>query len=345
MKNVIYDLSAMIYSGALAGHSKNWCNTVGFPTGGLYKVLNQFFTDKKNGYNVIFVLDSRRDNTIRRQRYPQYKANRADAKTPLEKEKVGLQFEYINEIIDKLGIAKLQKETYEADDLIYSIVASFPNENFLIRADDSDLKDVMLINKNNQMKSVVGRGDIRNTGRSAIFNKICFGDISDNYPALSRQGQQVMNSLFSLDPNIIFGNYPSLELVTKLSKGSNDVVEEIARNIFLATPKLIKIDEIPVTNLNEVEMELILNALGCKSILKRGLGKERDYSSPKVKEEMIRLSSKISPELRQSLLSKNRKMDSSVIEDKEDNNSTSDMSWTTKDNSLDDIIKVLGGNV
>lgn len=342
MKHVIYDLSAILYSGALAGHSKSWCNTVGFPTGGLYKFFNQFFTDKKNGYNVIVALDSRRDNTIRRQKYPEYKANRANTKTPLEKEKVGLQFEYLLDTLDKLGIAKIEKDTYEADDLIYSLVASFPEEDFLIRADDSDLRDTMLINPRIQMKSVVGRGEIYPAKQSMIYNKICYGDLSDNYPGISIKGRAVMSELFSRDPNIILGVYPDLRLVQELAEGSNEVVEEIARNIFLATPKLIKIDEIPVTNLNESEMELILNALGCKSILKRGLNKERDYSSPKVKEEMIKLSSKVSPELRQSLLSKNKRRDSVV---KEEVIEEPTVDWNSKDESLDDIMKVLGGTV
>lgn len=337
-KVVIYDVSAILYSGGLASYSRNWCNSVGFPTGGLYKLLNYLFRDIKNKDNVIFALDSNPNNYLRKKVYPDYKANRNN-KDSLDKERIDLQYQLLIDKLPKLGIAYIQKDGYEADDIIYSLVGAIKDKQILIRADDSDLKDTMIINNLVSMESVTGKG-IFTPKRKEIYNKICYGDITDNYKGLSTAELNYFRKFASIYPDVsILGNRYDKELL-EICENNYEIANNINRNIYLATPKFINIDKIPETNINEDEMKFFLNILGCKSILKRIYKEERDYSSPRIKSELIRISTLISQDLRQKLMSTNKKITkSNNNEVKEvDISSNTDSIWDT----MDDINKVLG---
>ena len=174
----LYDISAIICSGAYGRVSKTW-NQMYFPTGGLYKAFSYLFRDMKKlkeGDKIIVCFEGK--GNIRKDFYPEYKASRRKYRSDLEREIVAVQNNALKEYLPKIGIPILYQDGLEADDMIYSVVAQNPEEPITIRADDSDLYDTLLLNRFVKMESVAGREIIMRRGTT--LQKICHGDTSDN---------------------------------------------------------------------------------------------------------------------------------------------------------------------
>ncbi len=114
--------SSQVNVGALFGLSKT------------LKVLNDTFSDSC----FIGVTDTRK--SIRKDMYSFYKANRQEAPQELEEQKKLFPF-----LFTALGIPLLQKEGYEADDIISHIIKEYHNVyEFIIVTADKDLRYLAL---------------------------------------------------------------------------------------------------------------------------------------------------------------------------------------------------------
>ncbi len=102
---------ATAYTGNIMKNSK------GFPTNALYgfvNMLNKIIEEEKPKYLVV-AFDIGKN--FRHEKYKLYKAGRNE--TP---EELILQMNYVRKILDALGIVYLEKENYEADDIIGTLV-------------------------------------------------------------------------------------------------------------------------------------------------------------------------------------------------------------------------------
>ena len=292
MNIIIYDLSAMIISGAVSNISKDW-NADGFPTGGIYKVLGFLLKDLQKNNTTIFVCKDSRVN-FRKQQFPYYKANRQTKWSNIESTKIGLQFWLIDKILKEIGVTVLEQEGYEGDDLIYSVVNQYKNtaSSITIRADDFDLLSTELIYPQVTIISPTGKGGNNNQllrDPFVMYRKIIDGDVSDNVPSLKSYGLSdlALNKIretfrtYQLEDqtNNIFLNMIEQGLLSQ--EGYNKILE----NIYLIVPKFISINTESVKSneyIDKGRLAIFLQALYCKKYLKTYYHMEPDYSNREV---------------------------------------------------------------
>ena len=115
----------------------DFSNSEGFPTGAIFgftRTLLKLMREYPSHY--VAVIYDARGKTVRHDRYPEYKANRA--KTPDE---LKVQVPKIKELVEAIGLAGFEQQGLEADDLIASFAAKAKESDFevLIATGDKDL--------------------------------------------------------------------------------------------------------------------------------------------------------------------------------------------------------------
>lgn len=90
---------------------------------GFYKTLVKILNQRDDITHIAFVFDKSRENLIRKQIYPLYKAQRKPTPEPLKE-----QFISIEESLTNMGFKVFFKDGYEADDFAGSIVKKFEDE-------------------------------------------------------------------------------------------------------------------------------------------------------------------------------------------------------------------------
>lgn len=338
----VYDVSAIINSGAKSFRSSKW-NVNGFPTGGLYKLLGYIIKDYKeeiktassdnHKFAIVLCLDSDFMKSWRLKNYPKYKGTRnrelekelapymigdysyttsgcdvensqympevfslfdmpydiystlsSSAKSSLAlKWSVRAQIEFIKKFLVNIIPDILLYEGVEADDLIYSVAASYPNVNkFTLRADDEDLFDVAAFQENAEMQSVSGKGNkFLYPLRGSLSTKYLNGCTSDNIPSIVKL-TDIGFFVNIVHKSILLGKLNpmsvkklnTLDITPIMELGISGITEEIARtialNLYLVYPFLftvqlsggtIKLDGI-VEVLSVLKMTRLLKTLG-----------------------------------------------------------------------------------
>jgi DNA polymerase-1 len=87
--------------------------------------------------NVVFVWDTPAKG-FRHQIFPQYKANRT-----APPEDLGVQIQNSKRVIEVFGIFQIEKDGFEADDIIATIIAKHPDKKFVIVTGDKDLMQLV----------------------------------------------------------------------------------------------------------------------------------------------------------------------------------------------------------
>ena len=209
---------ATAYSGNLMRNSK------GFPTNGLYGLVNMLnkIIKEENPKYMLVAFD--KGKTFRHDKYKEYKDGRI--KTP---EDLLMQFKVAKELVPLMGIKCFEIDNYEADDIIgtYSRLAS-ENEDFdgLIVSSDKDL--LQLINKENTVKLLKSKDYImmdENTFKETygidpikmIDLKGLMGDSSDNIPGVKGIGEKTALKLLQKYDSVE-GIYENIEDITGSTK-------------------------------------------------------------------------------------------------------------------------------
>lgn len=170
---------------------------------GFLNMLNAFYSENKTKYMVVcFDL---KGPTFRKEIYKDYKANRKK-----QDEELNIQFPIIKEILKSMDIYVLEKQGYEADDLIGSLAVYSKNMNIspLILTGDRDLlqlvdddtlvayskrgvSDIILYNKSKVKK------DLGVEATQVVDYKALAGDSSDNIPGVKGVGNKTAISLLN----------------------------------------------------------------------------------------------------------------------------------------------------
>ncbi len=134
----LVDASSYMYRAYFAIR-QNLSTSKGFPTKAIFGITNMLLKllKEKNPKNIAVVWDAK-GPTFRHELYDKYKANRPEMPDDLV-----VQIPWIRKIVDALGLCQLEKEGYEADDIIATIVKKI-DTSILIVSGDKDL--VQLIN-------------------------------------------------------------------------------------------------------------------------------------------------------------------------------------------------------
>jgi DNA polymerase-1 len=133
-KLYIIDISNFIHR-AFHVH-KDLMTTKGFPSGAVYGTLSllcKFISEHQPNYMAI-CYDAQDGNSVRRDIYPEYKANRTHVNAVSAQELV------VRRIIELLGIWSVAVSGYEADDLIASVSDKFKKDlDIVIVTGDKDM--------------------------------------------------------------------------------------------------------------------------------------------------------------------------------------------------------------
>ena len=236
------------YATAYSGNFMN--NSKGFPTNGLYGLVNMLnkIIKEENPKYMLVAFD--KGKTFRHEEYKEYKEGRIKMPDDLAK-----QFVVAKELIPLMGIKCLEVENYEADDIIgtYSRLAS-ENEDFdgLIVSSDKDL--LQLINKENTVKLLKSKDYIMMdekeffkeygiTPDKMIDLKGLMGDSSDNIPGVKGIGEKTALKLLQKYDSIE-GIYENIEDITGSTK---DKLIEGKESAFMSKKIATIYKEVPVT--------------------------------------------------------------------------------------------------
>lgn len=209
---------ATAYNGNLMKNSK------GFPTNALYgfiNMINKILDEEKPEY-VMVAFD--KGKNFRHDKYKDYKAGRI--KTP---DDLLTQFPKAYEILDAMGIVTLDKENYEADDIIgtFAKMADLEKDfDALIVSSDKDL--LQLISGDVTVKLLKQQGyilmdektffDTYQTSPSRMIDlKALMGDSSDNIPGVKGIGEKTAINLISTYGSLE-GVYNNLDKVSAKTK-------------------------------------------------------------------------------------------------------------------------------
>ncbi len=208
----------------------------GFPTGlltGFLNFISSLERDYKTDY-IVFALDSK--ESFRKEIDPSYKANRPEAPKDLL-----LQLPVAIEWIEKMNFKKLLYNSFEADDVIASIVKAFRDKDFKIRIVSHDKDLYQLI----EDKKVVIFDPIK---KVEIDEKGCFekfgvfpkqiqdylslvGDSADNIPGVKGIGAKTAVKLLN-EFNSLENIYENLEKIS--NKRVKKLLEEGKESAFLS---------------------------------------------------------------------------------------------------------------
>ena len=257
------------YATAYSGNFMN--NSKGFPTNGLYGLVNMLnkIIKEENPKYMLVAFD--KGKTFRHEKYKEYKEGRI--KMP---EDLGKQFVVAKELLPKMGIKCFEIDNYEADDIIgsYAKIISDTNNEGLIVSSDKDL--LQLIDKNNTVKLLKSKDYIMMTEDEfkkeygiapikMIDLKGLMGDPSDNIPGVKGIGEKTALKLLQKYDSIegIYENIDDISGSTKdkliEGKESAFMSKEIA-TIYKEVPLEYKLDDLkyegPTSELEAMYREL-----------------------------------------------------------------------------------------
>ncbi|HOW52356.1 MAG TPA: DNA polymerase [bacterium] len=111
----------------------------GSPVNAIYGCAAMFLRVAKRfgEFRAVAALDCGRD-TVRRERYPEYKANRKELDDELR-----VQFAYMPEMLGALGLTAMAVPGYEADDVIAAVRLRHPDDEVIIISSDKDLMQLV----------------------------------------------------------------------------------------------------------------------------------------------------------------------------------------------------------
>jgi DNA polymerase-1 len=194
-KETVYLLDGSSYLHRAYHAIRHLSNSKGFPTNlifGFTKMVLKLLSDKKPRYLAI-VFDAR-GPTFRHKIYSEYKANR-----PPMPEDMAAQIPITKAIVKDLGITIIEKEGYEADDIIGTLARRCEEEGYpvVMITGDKDFRQLITAGTSmwDTMKdSVVDYGGLKETygfePERFIDVMGLSGDSSDNIPGIPGVGEK-----------------------------------------------------------------------------------------------------------------------------------------------------------
>ena len=177
-------------------------NSKGMPTNAIYAFISMIrkLQNEQNPDRLVVIFDSKVPS-FRSEISSEYKATR-----PPMPSNMSAQFPYIKQVVDKMGIPIIEKEGFEADDIIASFVARKSDEDTQIFIVTSD-KDMMQVVSDkvfifDSMKNkLIGEEQVVEkfgVGPCLVADFLALaGDTSDNIPGAPGIGEKTARDLVS----------------------------------------------------------------------------------------------------------------------------------------------------
>ncbi|MBR4305846.1 MAG: DNA polymerase I, partial [Ruminiclostridium sp.] len=258
-------------------------NSRGVPTNALTGFTNTLLMLKKDiAPDLVAVSFDLKAPTFRHKRYDGYKANRKGMPDEL-----AAQLPYIKEIIRYMGIAILEKEGYEADDIIGTVSAICKRNDVECFISTGDRDSFQLVNDKVTVRLAKTKGDILYTPevifeeygvtpRQMIEVKALMGDSSDNIPGVQGIGEKTALSLIK-DFGSVDGVYENIDS-DKIKKAAREKLingkdmcylsRELAE-ICLSAPIDDNLDSYKEKPMEENKLAELLSELEMYSLIKK----------------------------------------------------------------------------
>lgn len=255
-------------------------NSKGFPTNGLYglvNMLNKIIREEKPEYMLV-AFD--KGKTFRHEKYLDYKDGRDE--TPLDLKK---QFSVAKELVPLMGIKCFEIDNYEADDIIgtYSKMA-LEDPNFITTIVSSDKDLLQLINEETEVKLLKQKDYIRMNEKTFIDTygikpirmidlKGLMGDASDNIPGVKGIGEKTALKLLQEYESLenIYDNIDNIKGAVKQKlidgKESAFMSKDIA-TIYNKVPVEYSLEELKYNGPDTEKLKEMYNDLEFYSFLK-----------------------------------------------------------------------------
>ena len=179
---------------------RNLSNSKGFPTNAVFgfsKMLLKLITEKKPRY-LALVFDTK-GPTFRHSLYSEYKATR-----PPMPEELAIQIPYIHTIVKHLNLALIEKEGFEADDIIGTLarLAEEDGFNVVVVTGDKDFRQIISPSttlwdtmKDKRANDETLKEELGVSPEKMVEIAGLSGDSSDNIPGVSGIGEKTAAQL------------------------------------------------------------------------------------------------------------------------------------------------------
>jgi DNA polymerase-1 len=271
-------------------------NSEGLPTNALFGLVNilskQIDALSPDYMAVAFDLKA---PTFRHKMFSDYKAGRK----PMPEE-LALQLPYSKEICKALGFSVLEKEGYEADDILGTLASmAYETENTEAYVLTGDRDSLQLITEDGRVKVLLaGNTDTVTMDEekfkekygvsSAVFVdvKALMGDSSDNIPGVSGVGEKTALKLIA-DHGSLDGVYDTLEaaghspgLKKKLTEGKESAYLSFAlAKINCSVPLDVSLEDLATDGTDREKLSELFTKFEFSSLIKRfGLDKAENSS-------------------------------------------------------------------
>ena len=285
-KLILLDAYAIIYRSYYALIRAPRINSKGLNTSaimGFCNTLHEVITKEQPDY-IGVAFDH--GKTFRHEKYPDYKAQRQE--TP---EDIRRAVPIIKEILGALRIPVLQKDGFEADDVIGTLATEAGKQGILTYMLTPDKDYGQLIAQNVKMYKPRHGGGYDVIGEEEIAEKYgiahpsqvidllaLMGDSADNFPGCPGVGEKTAAKLINQ-----FGSVDNLlantsQLKGKMKEKVENATEDIRLSYFLATirkdvPIALDLDLLRCQEPNREELEKLFADLEFKSLANKFLGK------------------------------------------------------------------------
>ena len=198
-KLFLIDGTALAYRSYFAMINSNLRNAEGIPTGAIYGFANALVNllEKQQPTHLAVAWDTHAP-TFRHEMDENYKANR-----PPQPEELQVSIPLIKEMVELFGFNNLEKDGYEADDIIGTLAVQAKQKNITVYMVTPDKDFMQLVGDNIYMYKPLNRGDgFELIDRDGVVNYFgvgpesvtdvlaLIGDTSDNIPGVPGIGKK-----------------------------------------------------------------------------------------------------------------------------------------------------------
>ena len=295
-------------------------NAQGLPTNAVYGFLTMILKlvkDESPDY-LIFCYD-RKEPSFRKDIYPEYKANRSEMPEDLIP-----QIPYIYRLAETLGIRGLQKEGFEADDLIGAFAEWGVKHNCQVSIVSGDKDFAQLVKPGIELLDTMKEARLDS---NAVFAKwgvrpdqmidylALVGDSSDNVPGVPGVGPKTATKLLE-DYQTLDGVYQNIvsvkgNLAEKL-KNNRDLAYLSQKLVTIVTdiPELtqnLNLDDFKIQQTSLENLRQLMNELGFKNMDKSMEQWSRGELKSDAKNDRasMKTSNIVSPQVEDDLIQKN----------------------------------------
>ncbi len=262
------------YALTAGGGGERWITSEGEPTAGTYGFASILMRTLEQNHPEYLAVAFDRGKTFRNEMYEGYKATRAKMPDDLR-----IQIERMRELVDALGVPRLEMDGFEADDILGSSAKTFAQKGYTVKIVTGDRDLLQLVDENVIVNLAGGKiSDSKDYTPDKVKEylgvppelvvdyKALVGDPSDNYPGVPGIGPKTALTLLDTWGSVenIYANLDQVKGAarTKLENGKESAfLSQTLAKIKTDLPDSFKIENAATANMNFPAAEKLFRTL------------------------------------------------------------------------------------